>query len=370
MKLALACTIVILLLSSSATTQTPAGKDAGDQEEIDRLLQGYKNSCVGSGSLAVFGQLIDPKDGKGIDGAEVSLYRNKAGYPFISYTLGGGKYCINYPPGADITTLRFEKREASCVQQIAGNRSHYINKLFDGSCSALKATASFLGDRETRDAFGSEVAKLFKAVQLTIHNTSEYQFQLASIGLEAKGLPQLASIGSEAKGLPLTNESSITQSKDESAVRGRQIEGVAPQLVAQIASRHESGLTLLRIGPVGLITLPPRSPADSDARVLELDLMSHQLIPAGSSRSGVVFISKSSLPPAGGGPDPSGTHATSLEVSLAGNLLAVVRHVTTLGDLADVSDANKGETILEGQWQVGAVSVATVVALPPLPSRK
>jgi hypothetical protein len=350
MKLTLSFAVVTVLLTSSASAQVPAGKDADDQGEINRLLNEYKSTCAGSGSLAVFGQLINPTDGKGIDGAEVSLYRNKTGYPYISHTQGGGKYCISYPPGADITTLRFEKREASCVQQIAGNRSHYINKLFDGSCSALNATASFLGDRETRDVFGSEVAKIFKAVQITIRNNSNYQMQLTSLRLVAKEVAPTA-------------ESSTTQSKDESAVRGRQIESVAPQLVAQIASRHESGLTLLRIGPVGLITLPSRSPAGSDVRVLELDVMSHQLIPASSSQSGVVFISKSSLPQSGPAPGQSGTYATSLEVILAGNLLAVDKQVTTLGDLVGVSKANKDEKILERHSNVSDVVVSALVSV-------
>lgn len=350
MKLMLSFAAMTVLLTSSASAQVPAGKDVDDQEEINRLLNEYKSTCAGSGSLAVFGQLIDPIDGKGIDGADVSLYRNKTGYPYISHTQGGGKYCINYPPGADITTLRFEKREASCVQQIAGNRSHYINKLFDGNCSALNATASFLGDRETRDVFGSEVAKLFKVVQVTVHNNSNYQMQLTSLRLTAKEVHP-------------STQSSTTQSKHESAVPGRQIEAVAPQLVAQIASRHESGLTILRIGPVGLITLPPRTPAGSEVRVLEQDVMSHQLIPASSSRSGVVFVSKSSLPQTGRPPDQSGTDATSLEVILQGNLLAVERQVTTLADLGNVPGGNEEVQILEHRRQVDAVSVSTVVAV-------
>jgi hypothetical protein len=185
------------------------------------------------------------------------------------------------------------------------------------------------------------VAKLFKAVQLTVHNGSEYQLQLTSLRLEMKSLP-------------LTNESSLTESKDEPAVRARQIEGVAPQLVAQIASRHESGITLLRIGPVGLITLPPRSPTDSDARILELDPMSHPIIPSESSRAGVVFISKSSLPPDGW--DAKG--ATFLEVILAANLLAFERQVTTPPDLGKVSGDHKDES----HWQIGNLSVSAVVS--------
>lgn len=268
--------LLVLSFSLFASAQLPTTQqDAAKQNELSPPAEYH---CKGKGTLAVFGRLTDPKGkDKGIDGATVTLSRSDTD-AITTHTDDQGRYCIRYSAGADITSLWFEDREASCVEQISGSRSHYINKLLDGRCSALKASVTLLGPKEAADAFGSEVAKRFGVLQLVLSNTSEQALQILSVGFEQGTADR------------------EKQANPQSDIRVSDIVPVDPSIVDMVVARQRSSASLFHIGPVSIISILLHDNPDARIRLANLALRLNELIPSGSSVGRVVFVDRSKLP--------------------------------------------------------------------------
>jgi hypothetical protein len=262
--------ISVVFLAQLVVAQSPPSSSKTSQEEdIIRPTDEFKRACVGDGSLAAFGRLIDPSNNQGIKGAQVRLLRYD-GFHSDSVTDEEGRYCIRYSAGPDIRSLRFDYRDKSCIENISGQRSNYINKLFGPSCSPMQSHASLFSPEEATDVYGAQVAKEFVPIQVQLINTSAQPVQLLSIRFEPENSVQ-------------------SQSSDT-------IAPVDPGYVFTVASEHNEARSLLRFGPVGFFTLFSRVRSNTEALVFQTALRSNEIIPANYALTKTVFIAKSQLP--------------------------------------------------------------------------
>lgn len=331
--------VAMSILSATVAAQT-IGKDGTEQAGMT-LPDEYLKVCKGDGKLAVFGRLIDQKTGKGKEGAMVTLQRNYGGAT-TSYTKDEGRYCIKYPPGPDITALWFAADGSSCVEDISGNESHYINKLFDNGCSPFGSHASLLSPDETKMVFGSRVARMMVAIQVVLRNTSGQSLQLLDVSFEPTGDSQ-------------------KEFETQAQLAERSRRGIAPvdsRIVAELASSKRL-ISLFRIGPVAVFSFG-QSQSNPESLVYQTAFSPREIIPPDTSEVKIVFIPRSYFP-ADAFSTPMAIHKTTASL---GNLVVVANRLTSNGEVRS-SGSLMGETIRDGVLQAqGELSATASIIVP------
>jgi len=260
----------------------PALSQSASEKAPQKIVPSSDYLCEGTGNLAVFGKFIDPRIDKGVWGARVSLTFNGGGrYPVPAVTDKEGRYCIKYPYSErqEITTLLFEHQGLSCVQQISGTESHYINKLLDSTCSGISAHASAIPANVA--GFLGFLPKEIIPIQLSIVNTSGSPIQVLSTLLEPQG-----------SGSPETAKSEAAQNE----LPHLSITPLDAELVSAAVSEKAAGANLLRIGRFALFSIYPSS-RDSGGMFFGMALRQNEIISNNISVTKLIFIPRSALPP-------------------------------------------------------------------------
>jgi hypothetical protein len=259
-------TLVLVVGISLLTSVRPA---AG-QEQITQ--SGYPCDKY-KGALAVFGSLTANKPGIQLDQAHVKLTRND-GDALIVNVEKDGRYCIRYSKGPDIVRLSFEAGETTCVEQISGSFSHYINKVLDNKCALLQASVTLLGPNTTGLILTSAAAKKFWVVQAVLSNTSGGPLQVVSFQFEHQ-----------------------TSKQGQFASASDVIVPVDPEIVELLAARQKSSVCLLCVGPVTLFQIAHHAHAgDAEAYIRSHALRVNDIIPDGRSAARLIFVDKFKMP--------------------------------------------------------------------------
>jgi hypothetical protein len=277
----------ISLLACSAT--------ATGQEEVTPSKE-YRCDKY-RGDLAVFGRLTTTKPGIQLDQALVKLTRN-GGDTLIDSADKDGRYCIRYSSGPDISRLSFEDGDLTCVEQISGSRSHYINKVLDNNCAQGRASVTLVGSNTTAAILTSAVAKKFWMLQAVLSNTSGGTLQIASFQFERESSKQGQS----------------TSARDV-------IVPVDPEIVEVLVARQKSSVCLLCVGPVTLLQIPFHAHAsDTEAYIRRHALRVNDIISDGQSEMKLIFVDKSKVP------------ADKLQTGGLGNLVIRATKLTKAGE--------------------------------------
>ena len=294
---------IIVMLFGPLLLQAQTTETLDDPKTLDALLKNQKFKCHGTGALAVFGTFRYTTGGEGVYPATVKLNVNKVGITAIS-TEEDGSYCIRYNPGATITSLIFQQSGATCVEEISGDRSHYINKLLDQKCSKtpLQTRSAPLTAEEAKTVFGNRIAKFYLPVQLNITNDA---------GEDVKVLSAYFSHNSPS-GNAATAQSGVVPD----------VQPIDPRLLG-IPNRRPEVASLLRIGPFALAAI-----LRSDFGTFPIENVvfhPNDVVPDKASAVKVVFVPKSRL--------TTGNYNTATEflkvVSELGDVTLVARGVSS-----------------------------------------
>lgn len=262
--------IVRTFLFAIGLSLLACARSAAGQEKItptDYPCDKYK------GELAVFGRLTTTRPGVQLDQARVKLKRN-GGDTLIVDADKEGRYCIRYPSGSDIARLSFEDGEITCVDQISGTSSHYINKVLDNDCALLRATGTELGPNTAAIILTSAVAKKFRVWQVAVSNSSGGVLQIVSFQFERE-----------------------TSKQDQSVKASDVIVPVDPDMVELVAARQRPSVCLLCVGPVTLFQIPIHAHAsDAAAYIRSHALRVNDTIPDGQGEAKLIFVDKSNIP--------------------------------------------------------------------------
>jgi hypothetical protein len=261
-----------LLFVVSLLVLVSARPAMGQQESISS--DKYPCEEKYQGELAVFGRLTSPGDVP-VEGANVVLTR-KGGDARFARTNSQGQYCIRYSAGPDIASLWFGHRDSTCVQQISGNKSHYINKILDNNCVPLRSSATVLGSKETATILGSTLAKNVGVCQAAVSNMSGGMVQVASYQFER----EVSAQGKVSSGSPEV------------------ITPLDPSIVELLAARQRSSVNLFSFGPVSLIRIALHPHAgDVEAFIRDHALRLNDIIPDGYTEQKLIFFDKSKISP-------------------------------------------------------------------------
>jgi hypothetical protein len=196
MSFSMGRTFLLLLGISLLTVARPAT----GQEKI--TPEGYPCDKY-KGDLVVFGRLTAIKPGVHLDQAHVKLKRTD-GDALTVDAEKDGRYCIRYPSGSDIERLSFEAGEITCVEQISGSYSHYINKVLDNNCAQFGGYFTSLGPNTAAPVLTAAVIKKFGVLQVVLWNTSGGTLQIVCFQFEHQTAKQAQSAGAFDVIAPLT----------------------------------------------------------------------------------------------------------------------------------------------------------------------
>ena len=269
---------VIFCVAAGCVPPSPVVAVGGQGPQIklpEPESQEYKPCGGDGGPLFVYGLLLKNAR-EPATSIPVTLSRHGS-LDLTTTTDSQGRYCIRYQNrGEPLAALVFGGNGMGInVQYIAGNRSHVINKIFSANVQIASVTgaATPLGSDVTRASYGSDVDKAFFAVQPEIKNDSNEDRKVIAAGFDL------------APGTAPSQEAPI------------KLPVVDPKLVARVAERGSRPRSLLSIGPVGIITIfNGEHRRDAVANVYEDALKINEVVPANSSITRVVFVSRAALP--------------------------------------------------------------------------
>jgi hypothetical protein len=314
----LASAVITLLFTVLGSVSSGQDTKGGEASHTVSVPDEYSKLCEGEGPLAVFGKLLD-LDGKARAHAMVSLERNH-GAAGDTYTAKDGKYCIRYSPGADITSLYFSDGGATCVENISGNESHYINKLFDKSCSSLDGRAQMLSLRESKDAF-DRVAKIYVAIQIVLKNTSGQSIQLLTARFER-------------------NESEQSNAASGTSDRPRAVIIPTDTRIVQSIEPESRNVGLFSFGPVSIFSFAMHARSERvRSLIADMAIRGNEIIPNGSAVIKVVFVPRSIFPPDSF--QDANTFVTA-QKSL-GNLVIVANRLASNGEINETTTVGGGQ---------------------------
>jgi hypothetical protein len=272
----------LLALSVSGAPQSSAPPiNLDDPATLENLLQ-QNYDCHGlKGKLAVFGTLRD-EHGSPVSPASVQLVVDKVGqrlYP----VKDDGTYCIRYDAAKTITALVFslQNYNATCVEQISGDRSHYINKVFDNTCFSKKSpqpTAALLPS-ETKPLLGARIARDYLVLQKSIVNSTGEDIRLLAAAFETT-LPAVTA----------TPPIASSQARSPSPVQP-----VNSQVLMAMAEPYRDVVSVLRFGPVVLGAVL-RPPSVNEAALQRLAFRENEIVPDQSAVTRLLFVPRSALP--------------------------------------------------------------------------
>ncbi|HET9712695.1 MAG TPA: hypothetical protein VFP64_12455 [Pyrinomonadaceae bacterium] len=222
--------------------------------------------CGGMGrDYLVWGTVVNSNQLPITDGSvEVQLHRAKS-TEATTWTDAKGRYCIRYSAGKAVTSLAFiSLNTAFAVEYIAGNQSHIINKVLYKRLATVSHHASAMDSGVTKSRYGPSVERIFFAVQTDMVNISDTDLKVLAAGIDR---PQTKPA-----------ESDLPYSAD-------------PKFVAQVAEKDASPSSILRIGPIGIITLH-KSRTDVITNIYADSLRVNEVLPRNQTVRKVVFIPK------------------------------------------------------------------------------
>lgn len=309
LKLIAMYVFTILLMTASAMSQQSVPLNMDDPDTLARLLQKYDcHSLVGK--LAVFGTLHDDK-GNSVSPAWVELVVN--GVARGAYSVrDDGTYCIRYDPAKTITELVFGRRNFpdTCVEQISGDRSHYINKVFANTCFKrdLPLHISALGHSDTK-GLGSLISREYLAIQMSMVASTREDLRFLTARFETT--------------TSSVNPTPVVASPQQNRL-APSIQPVDPQLLIAMAEQQHDLANLLRIGPFVLCAIQ-RAPSVNVALLQRLAFRENEIIPSGTAVTRLVFVPRASLSL----PSRDTTKGLSAAIADLGTLVVTARGVST-----------------------------------------
>jgi hypothetical protein len=315
---AVAITFVVSFSGRAQSSTSPTNLD--DPATLEKFLQQY--DCNGlKGKLAVFGILRD-QHGNPVSPATVQLLIDQVGqrlYP----VRNDGTYCIRYEATRTITALVFSRptSDATCVEQISGDRSHYINKVFDNTCFNKKSPQPTVGllPSETKRLLGSRIARDYIAIQKTIVNSTGEDVRLLSAGFETTVFA--------------ANNATPTTSAQQPRSAPSPVQPVSSQVLMSMAVPHEDLVTVLRVGPVVIGAVRRRQSVD-EAALQRVAFRENEIVPDRSAVTRYIFVRRSALSPTAADSDKTLAKA----ISDLGTLVVIAHGLNTAREFRFFND--------------------------------
>jgi hypothetical protein len=245
--------------------------------------------CEGTGKLYVYGTVLNPN--RFAMEVRVELVR---GSDILNIDSKDGRYCFRYDDDkTNILYLRFfvstKGGLKEDVSEIAGDRSHILNKIIDAEKLAKQSAKQAVAVETRSNPLPPEVVKA------RYGSTGDSQ-HIVSVSLinKSNSSVRVVDAGFSGRGVQSSTTTILDPNQSGSPIV---IPLTDPKLVAQLAANKGAGFSLLEIGPLSVFHVSRRpSAAQVVANIYDDSLKMNEVLPANQMIQRTVFVSKALVP--------------------------------------------------------------------------